>query len=204
MPVGDVYQQPQAICQSMQDLLQLLQNTTSPELQPTRTIWRSSCGQQTPHDSLNKSPATSKANISQPAGHGPVHTDENYAVIILRAKAEDNTNSIRELPCIRVGGFDEKDFQTSRNKAVKLLSNPKQDRGMRPSAPETTATRLLLSSSATSTFVPHTFQQPQQPAPGTREYILTIPETQMLASQVIQPTQPKDSSSNPEGSQLPS
>ena len=33
------------------------------------------------------------------------------------------------------------------------------------------------------------FQQPQQPAPAAREYILTIPETQIPASQVIQPAQ---------------
>ena len=48
---------------------------------------------------------------------------------------------------------------------------------------------LSHSSSAASTIVPHTFQQPQQPAPAARECILTIPETGMPSSQVIQPTQ---------------
>ena len=37
--------------------------------------------------------------------------------------------------------------------------------------------------------MPQTFQQPQQPAPAAMEYILTIPETQMPASQPIQLTQ---------------
>ena len=46
---------------------------------------------------------------------------------------------------------------------------------------------LSRSSNVASTFVPQTFQQPQQPAPAGREYILTIPETQMPTSQVIQP-----------------
>ena len=37
--------------------------------------------------------------------------------------------------------------------------------------------------------MPQTFLQPQQPAPAAREYILTIPETQMPSSQVVQPAQ---------------
>ena len=36
---------------------------------------------------------------------------------------------------------------------------------------------LLRSSSATSTLVTQTFQQPQQPEPAAFEYILTISET---------------------------
>ena len=38
-------------------------------------------------------------------------------------------------------------------------------------------------------FVPQTFQQPQQPAPSVREYISTIPESQVPASKGIQHTQ---------------
>ena len=53
-------------------------------------------------------------------------------------------------------------------------------------APQTTLSR---SSSATSTYVPQTFQQPQQPAPAAGKYILHIPETQMSASQAIQTAQ---------------
>ena len=37
--------------------------------------------------------------------------------------------------------------------------------------------------------MPQIFQQPQQPTPATTEYISVIPETQMPASQVIQPAQ---------------
>ena len=48
---------------------------------------------------------------------------------------------------------------------------------------------LSRSSSATSTFVPQIFQQLQQPATSARKYIFTIPDTQVLSSQVIQPTQ---------------
>ena len=56
------------------------------------------------------------------------------------------------------------------------------ERSRQPQQPQQQT--LSRSSSATSTFVPQTFQQ--QPAPVAREYILTIPETQMPASQVIQ------------------
>ena len=48
---------------------------------------------------------------------------------------------------------------------------------------------MVVSSSSFSRFVPQTFQRLQQPAPVAREYILTIPETQMPSSQVIQPVQ---------------
>ena len=58
----------------------------------------------------------------------------------------------------------------------------KQGKGKEPSAPT-----LSRCSSATSTFVPQTIEQPQQPAPATREYIYAIQETQMPASQVIEP-----------------
>ena len=37
--------------------------------------------------------------------------------------------------------------------------------------------------------MPKTFQQPPQPAQGAREYILSIIEIQMAASQIIQPAQ---------------
>ena len=62
-----------------------------------------------------------------------------------------------------------------------------EERGCHPHQPQQHI--FSQSSSATSTFVQQTFQQPQQPVPAAREYILTIPETQMPASQVIQPAQ---------------
>ena len=37
--------------------------------------------------------------------------------------------------------------------------------------------------------LPHTFQQPQQPEVADREYILTVPETQVPANQASQPAQ---------------
>ena len=67
---------------------------------------------------------------------------------------------------MEVEGLEEKYFQTFRNKGVKPRS-----------------------SSATSTFVSQIFQQLQQPATSARKYIFTIPDTQVLSSQVIQLTQ---------------
>ena len=81
-------------------------------------------------------------------------------------------------------------FQTFRNEAVKLISSIKSRADERSHQPQHPQQQTLSGSScATLTFVPQTFQQPQQPAPAAREYILTIPKTQMPASQVIQPTQ---------------
>ena len=93
-------------------------------------------------------------------------------------------------PESEVEGLEENDFQTFRNKVVKLLCNvqrkaEKHGRQLQQAQQQT----LPRSSSATLTFVPQTFQQPQQPAPAARECILTIPETQMPLSQVIQPAQ---------------
>ena len=89
-----------------------------------------------------------------------------------------------------VEGLEKKDFQIFRNEAVKLLRNIQskaEEHGRQPQQPQQWT--LSQSSSATLTYMPQTFQQPQQPAPAAREYILTIPETQMPLSQVIQPAQ---------------
>ena len=86
-----------------------------------------------------------------------------------------------------VEGLQYKDFQTFRNEAVKLLKNKAEEHGRQPQQPQQQT--LSRSSSAASTFVPQTFQQPQQPAPAAREYILIIPETQIPPSQVIQTAQ---------------
>ena len=48
---------------------------------------------------------------------------------------------------------------------------------------------LFRSSRTTSAYVLLSYWQPQQPADAAREYILTIPETQMPKSQAIQPVQ---------------
>ena len=51
-----------------------------------------------PHQSL-------QALFVQPADHGPVHTNENHAVIIPRAKAGDIRYSLLQLPCVGNGGI---------------------------------------------------------------------------------------------------
>ena len=86
-----------------------------------------------------------------------------------------------------IEALEDRDFQIFRTEAVKLISGIQSrtdERSHQPHQPS-----LSWNSSATSTQVPQTFQQPQQPEPAARKYILTIPETQMPASQVIQPTQ---------------
>ena len=60
-----------------------------------------------------------------------------------------------------VEGLEEKDFQTFRN-----IQSKAKERGHQPQQHT-----FSQSSSATSTFVPQTFQQPQQPAPVERKYI---------------------------------
>ena len=103
------------------------------------------------------------AFFGRPAGQVPVHTDEDHAVIIPQ-KAGDNKNSFCNYLALELKSLEDKDYQTFRNKAVKLLSSFQmraEERG----------------------------HQPQQPALAAKEYILIIPETQMSARQVIQPTQ---------------
>ena len=97
-----------------------------------------------------------------------------------------------------VEALEERDFQIFRNEAVKLLSGIQcrpEERTHQPQQPS-----LFRSFSATSTYVPLTFQQLQQPAPAGQEYILTIPETQMPAS-LVKFSRAKW---HLEGSQLPS
>ena len=57
---------------------------------------------------------------------GPVHTDKSHAVIIPQSQA-----TICDYLASDLEGLEDKDFQTFRNKAVKLLSNTKQGSGMR-------------------------------------------------------------------------
>ena len=131
---------------------------------------RSQCFHCMKSDTRVQPPVTKRtfpAFLCQPAGHGPVCSDENHAVIITWAKARD--------------------FQTFRNEAGKLLSGIQSCVKQRsPQPQQSQQPTLSRSSSATSAFVPQTFQQSQQIAPAAREY---IPETQMPASQVIQPAQ---------------
>ena len=121
----------------------------------------------------------------------------------LRPKQETKRTAFCNYLASEVEALEDKNFQTFRNAAIKLLSSIQSKAEKRSHQPQQPQQQILSrSSSATSTFVPKTFQQLQQPAPAAREYILTIPETQITASQAIQPAQqsqvqPKDRS-NPE------
>ena len=106
----------------------------------------------------------------------------------LRQKQKTTRTAFSNYLASEVEGLEEKDFQTFRNEAVKLLSNIQsraEECGRQVQQPQQQT--FSRSSSTISTFVLHTFQQPQQPAPAAREYILTIPE--MHTSQVILPAQ---------------
>ena len=66
-----------------------------------------------------------------------------------------------------VEDLKDKNFQTFRNKALKLLSGIQsvgEERTHQPQPPQQPT--LSRSSNATSTFVPQNFQQPYQPAPA--------------------------------------
>ena len=84
------------------------------------------------------------------------HTDENHAVIILQAKAGDNK---RTPFCnyLVLEGLEEQNFQTFRNKAIKLLSNIQSK--VEKSGCQPQQQTISQSLSATSTCVPQTFQQ---------------------------------------------
>ena len=166
-------------------VLQLLQHMPSTELQLTWIVWRSACGQQTPHYSLKKSqaPPQLQGTFSQPAGHRTVHA------VIIRQKQETITHAVFcNYVVSELEGLEEKEFQIFRREAVKFLSciQSRAERGLQSQQPQQQS--LSQRTSATSTFVPRTFQQPQQAAPA-RDYILTTPETQMPARQVIQTAQ---------------
>ena len=84
-----------------------------------------------------------------------------------------------------VQNLEEREFQAFKNEAVKLLSgiqSSTEERNHQPQQPT-----LSRSPNTTSTYVPQSYQP--QPAATAREYILSIPETQLPASQVIQPAQ---------------
>ena len=73
---------------------------------------------------------------------------------------------------------------TFRNEALKLLRAGQRTGPVGPS-------NLHFLGAPITLQPPHYHQrQPQQPAAAAWEYILTIPETQMPASQAIQPAQP--------------
>ena len=101
------------------------------------------------------------AFFGRPTGQGKVCTDENHAVIILRAKAGDYLAS-----------DSEEKIETFKHSEMRLLN-------------------YKVTSRAGQGKLPHLCHRHvnSKPAPAAGEYILTIPDTQIPASQVIQPTQ---------------
>ena len=120
-----------------------------------------------------------RALFGQPAGHGPVYTAENQAVIIPQGKAGDNnTYSFLQLAGIGGGGIRGERLSDIQKQGYQAPQARQKNMVVRASSQINRHFHIC----ATSTFVPQTFQQPQQPAPATREYILTIRETQMPSS----------------------
>ena len=82
--------------------------------------------------------------------------NENNAVIIPQATEGDNSlTAFCNYLASEVEGSEEKDFQTFRNEAAKLLSNIQskaEERGHQPQQPQQQT--LARSSSAASTFEP--------------------------------------------------
>ena len=163
----------------------LPQGTTSPEVQPTWIVWRSTCNQ-TPQiqPSVRSTSAVSQCSTID---HQVMYQFTQMKTMLppfLRPRQETTRTAFCNYLASEVEILEERDFQTFRNEAVKLLSGIQSRAGERshqlqqPQQPS-----LSRSSSATSTYVS------QQPAPTGREYILTISEAQMPTSQVIQSAQ---------------
>ena len=157
-----------------QELVHLHQHKTSPEVQPRWIVWRSACDQ-TPQCSIKfSSPSTF-------SGHSSVDQQvmDQFAQMqtMLSSYLWQRQETTRTAFCnsltSTVEALEERDFQTFRTEALKLLSSIQ-------SRPNEKSQTLSRSSSATSTFVI------QEPEPALMEYILTIPETQMPASKPIQ------------------
>ena len=122
---------------------------------------------------------------NRPVGHGPVCTDENYDVILFRPRQESTRTAFWNHLASEVKALDDRDFQTFKHEAVNLLSSihsRTEERTHQQQQPQ----KPTLSRSFSATYV---VQQPQQPAPASRECILIIPETHMPSRQVIQPAQ---------------
>ena len=128
-------------------------------------------------DSANQSSSPRPEDCSfrvffgRPAGD----TDENHLSSFLGQKQETTHTAFCNNLVWEMEGLEEKEFQTFRNEAVKLLisiQSRAEELGRQPQQPQQ---QTLLNSSATSTFVPQTFQPPQQPAPATRGIHLNHP-----------------------------
>ena len=154
----------------------LVQYTTSPELQQTQAVWRSACDQTLYYSVLLQAQAHFPCVLQQVMDQ--FSQMRTILSSFLRQKQETTKTAFCNYLASEVEALGDKDFQTFRNEAVKLISSIQsraEERGSQPQQPQQQT--LSQSSSAISTFVPQTFHQSQQPAPSTREYIVTIPKT---------------------------
>ena len=98
--------------------------------------------------------------------------------------------------------LEDRDFQTFKDKTETFKQHPEQGRGRSHQHQQPQQPKHSRIYSAISTYMPQTFQQPQQPAPAATEYILTPRDSDQARSsnQLCRAKwEPKDSS-NPEGS----
>ena len=142
-------------------------------------------------DTMIQPSVTSTSAVSKHSSVGQQVMDQFAQMkTMLSSFLRPSQETTRTAFCNYMEALEDRYFQTFRNEAIILLiciQNRAEERIHQPQQPQQQT--LSSSSSATSIFVPQTFQQPLQPAPAAREYILIIPDTQMPASQVIQPAQ---------------
>ena len=81
-----------------------------------------------------------------------------------------------------VDALEERDFQTLRNQAVKLLSTIHSRAKEMRCQPRQSQQQTLSGKTSNATFLPQTFEQSRQPAPAAKDCILIIPVTQMPES----------------------
>ena len=158
--------------------------------------------QHTTSPACNQTPQCSLYLHAPASFHGPVCKDKTMLSSFIGPRQETTRTEFCNYLASQVEALEDIDFQTFRNESVKLLASRAGHRKGVVSTSNHSNLHFYRSSSATSTFVLQTFGK--QPAPATREYIFTVPETQMPTCQVINQLsktkwQLKDSS-NPGGS----
>ena len=139
--------------------IQLPQHMTSPEVQLTQIVWRSACNQTSIQSSV-----TGPSTLSQYSSVGHQVTDQfaqlkTMLISILDQRQETTRTTFCNCVASDVDTLAHRDFQTFRNKAVKLLSNIQssaEEKSCPPRKPQPLT--LPRSSSGASTFIPQAFQ----------------------------------------------
>ena len=153
------------------------------------TVWRSVSTDTTlqPQQVTNNTATLGLSSLDQQVMHQFTQM-RSLLSSFLRQKQEPATHTaFCNYLALQVEGLQVKDFQIFRKESVQILSsNPISPEKCGRQAQQPQQQTLSQSSSATSTFVSQTFQQPEQPSQAAREYNLT---TQMPSSQVIKPAQ---------------